>query len=59
VHQAPAFGEDDYRVCRAHGIISAGTDVPCPVDDAGCFTEVPALALTLALGLAPWPEALA
>lgn len=21
VHQAPAFGEDDYRVCLAHNII--------------------------------------
>lgn len=21
VHQAPAFGEDDYRVCLEHGVI--------------------------------------
>ena len=39
VHQAPAFGEDDYRVCLHNGVISVGTDVPCPVDDSGCFTE--------------------
>ncbi|GMH37086.1 hypothetical protein BSKO_04959 [Bryopsis sp. KO-2023] len=38
VHQAPAFGEDDYRVCLAHGIIKKGGTVPCPVDDAGKFT---------------------
>lgn len=39
VHQAPAFGEDDYRVCMAHGIIKKGGTVPCPVNDAGKFTE--------------------
>ena len=39
VHQAPAFGEDDYRVCIAHGIVSKGEDLPCPVDANGCFTE--------------------
>ena len=38
VHQAPAFGEDDYRVCLAHGVIKKGGAVPCPVDDDGCFT---------------------
>ena len=38
VHQAPAFGEDDYRVCLAHGIIQKGGAVPCPVDEDGCFT---------------------
>ncbi len=38
VHQAPAFGEDDYRVLKAAGI----TATVCPVDLAGCFTdEVP------------------
>eukprot|EP00977_Amphora_coffeiformis_P029408 scaffold40463_cov206-Amphora_coffeaeformis.AAC.5 len=42
VHQAPAFGEDDYRVCLAHGIIQKGGDIPCPVDADGNFTdEVP------------------
>ena len=41
VHQAPAFGEDDYRVCLAHGVIvkGGGTDIPCPVDDSGLFTD--------------------
>mmetsp|Transcript_22687 Transcript_22687/g.52171 ORF Transcript_22687/g.52171 Transcript_22687/m.52171 type:complete len:1102 (-) Transcript_22687:64-3369(-) len=42
VHQAPAFGEDDYRVCLAHGVIVKGGDIPCPVDADGNFTdEVP------------------
>lgn len=39
VHQAPAFGEDDHRVCLAHGIIRVDEEVPCPVDEKGCFTE--------------------
>lgn len=39
VHQAPAFGEDDFRVCLAHGVISRGDSVPCPVNDDGCFTD--------------------
>jgi isoleucyl-tRNA synthetase len=39
VHQAPAFGEDDYRVCLNHGVISKGEDIPCPVDSNGRFTE--------------------
>ena len=34
VHQAPAFGEDDYRVCRAHGIEPVD-----PIDREGNFTE--------------------
>mmetsp|Transcript_16202 Transcript_16202/g.26515 ORF Transcript_16202/g.26515 Transcript_16202/m.26515 type:complete len:1168 (-) Transcript_16202:238-3741(-) len=42
VHQAPAFGEDDYRVCISHGVISKGEDIVCPVDANGRFTtEVP------------------
>eukprot|EP01038_Epipyxis_sp_PR26KG_P005823 gene5823-8029_t len=42
VHQAPAFGEDDYRVCIANKIVSKGEDLPCPVDSNGRFTnEVP------------------
>ncbi len=37
VHMAPGFGEDDQRVCEAHGIV-----LVCPVDDSGRFTaEVP------------------
>jgi len=39
VHQAPAFGEDDYRVCIAHGVIRKGEEIPCPVDSNGLFTE--------------------
>ncbi|KAL9652069.1 hypothetical protein ABK040_000410 [Willaertia magna] len=44
VHQAPGFGEDDYRVCVTNGIIKTGKDsfVPCPIDANGNFTsEVP------------------
>eukprot|EP00918_Siedleckia_nematoides_P090288 GHVU01198480.1.p1 GENE.GHVU01198480.1~~GHVU01198480.1.p1 ORF type:complete len:1014 (+),score=247.26 GHVU01198480.1:1900-4941(+) len=37
VHQAPAFGEDDMRVCLAAGIAKRGESL-CPVDDNGCFT---------------------
>lgn len=39
VHQAPAFGEDDYRVCITNGIIGKGEDLPCPVDANGRFTS--------------------
>jgi len=39
VHQAPAFGEDDYRVCLAHNVIKKGQEIPCPVDSNGVFTE--------------------
>lgn len=39
VHQAPAFGEDDYRVCCKFGIIGKGEEVPCPVDANGRFTD--------------------
>ena len=42
VHSAPAFGEDDNRVCLEKGIVSKGDDLPCPVDADGRFTdEVP------------------
>lgn len=41
VHQAPAFGEDDYRVCIKHNIIVKGSDIPCPVDADGNFTIEP------------------
>ncbi|KAF2125942.1 hypothetical protein P153DRAFT_324348 [Dothidotthia symphoricarpi CBS 119687] len=40
VHQAPAYGEDDYRVAHAAGVISDSRPPPNPVDDAGCFTSV-------------------
>lgn len=36
--QSPAFGEDDYRVCLAHGVIVKGEEIPCPVDSNGLFT---------------------
>ncbi|XP_055913283.1 isoleucine--tRNA ligase, cytoplasmic-like [Eupeodes corollae] len=39
VHQAPYFGEDDHRVCLANGIISKSSDIVCPIDDCGRFTE--------------------
>ena len=35
VHQAPAFGEDDYRTCRANGI-----ELVDPVDESGHFTSL-------------------
>ena len=38
VHCAPAFGEDDFRVCTAFGIIEKGGALPCPVDADGRFT---------------------
>ncbi|PPQ89726.1 hypothetical protein CVT25_014127 [Psilocybe cyanescens] len=42
VHQAPAFGEDDYRIAIAHGVLRPDEMPPCPIDDGGHFTkEVP------------------
>mmetsp|Transcript_39469 Transcript_39469/g.156718 ORF Transcript_39469/g.156718 Transcript_39469/m.156718 type:complete len:1155 (-) Transcript_39469:451-3915(-) len=38
VHQAPAFGEDDYRVCVAVGAVDK-SQLPCPVDESGRFLE--------------------
>ena len=35
VHQAPAFGEDDFRIMKAAGIAA----MVCPVDMQGRFTE--------------------
>jgi isoleucyl-tRNA synthetase len=37
VHQAPAFGEDDYRACLVNGIVFKGDDLPCPVDQVKYF----------------------
>lgn len=34
VHMAPAYGEDDYRICR-----DAGIELVDPLDAEGCFTE--------------------
>jgi isoleucyl-tRNA synthetase len=39
VHQAPAFGEDDYRVCLLNGVVAKGDDLPCPIDDNGNFVD--------------------
>ncbi|KAF0268652.1 hypothetical protein FOG48_02264 [Hanseniaspora uvarum] len=39
VHNAPAFGEEDYTVCLKNGIISEDDVVPNPVNDSGKFTE--------------------
>jgi isoleucyl-tRNA synthetase len=39
VHQAPAFGEDDYRVALANGIISDKLLPPIPIDESGIFLD--------------------
>jgi isoleucyl-tRNA synthetase len=54
VHQAPAFGEDDYRVCLKHGVIDKGNNVPCPVDFNGCFTSEVARRATLSSTVFAW-----
>lgn len=42
VHQAPAFGEDDHRICVANEIVRDDEIPPCPIDESGRFTsEVP------------------
>ncbi|KAI8069294.1 isoleucyl-tRNA synthetase [Gongronella butleri] len=42
VQNAPAFGEDDYRVCVAHGVITVDGFLPLPLTETGIFTdEVP------------------
>lgn len=38
VHTAPAFGEDDYRIARASGLV-AKDEVICPLDANGRFTS--------------------
>jgi isoleucyl-tRNA synthetase len=38
VHQAPAFGEEDYAVAMEAGIISETRPPPNPVDESGHFT---------------------
>ncbi|XP_058214010.1 isoleucine--tRNA ligase, cytoplasmic isoform X2 [Rhododendron vialii] len=38
VHMAPAFGEDDYRVCIENQVINKGESLIVAVDDDGCFT---------------------
>ncbi|CAH2009791.1 unnamed protein product [Acanthoscelides obtectus] len=39
VHQAPYFGEDDYRVTLAAGVISKDQEPICPIDMSGRFAE--------------------
>lgn len=39
VHQAPYFGEDDYRVCLAAGVITRDQEIVCPVDASGKFVD--------------------
>jgi isoleucyl-tRNA synthetase len=39
VHQAPAFGEEDYNAATKHGIIAPDRLPPNPVDDNGKFTQ--------------------
>ena len=39
VHQAPGFGEDDYRICLANQVFLKNEAVLCPVDESGLFTE--------------------
>jgi isoleucyl-tRNA synthetase len=39
VHCAPAFGEDDYRVCADAGIVKKGESLVCPIDANGNFTS--------------------
>ncbi|MGC6404437.1 MAG: isoleucine--tRNA ligase [Candidatus Comchoanobacterales bacterium] len=36
VHAAPAFGEDDHRICQENNIKA----LPCPITDSGHFTEI-------------------
>lgn len=38
VQMAPAFGEDDFRICITAGIVSV-EDVPCPLDANCRFTD--------------------
>ncbi|KOC69966.1 Isoleucine--tRNA ligase, cytoplasmic [Habropoda laboriosa] len=39
VHQAPYFGEDDYRCCLEAGIITRDQEIVCPIDSCGKFLE--------------------
>jgi isoleucyl-tRNA synthetase len=39
VHQAPAFGEEDYNVAMESGVISESRGPPNPVDEQGLFTS--------------------
>ncbi|KYK56047.1 isoleucyl-tRNA synthetase [Drechmeria coniospora] len=39
VHQAPAFGEDDYNIAMEAGVISESRPPPDPINDTGHFTS--------------------
>ncbi|XP_049806576.1 isoleucine--tRNA ligase, cytoplasmic isoform X1 [Schistocerca nitens] len=39
VHQAPFFGEDDYRISLAAGVLTRDENLMCPVDESGCFVD--------------------
>jgi isoleucyl-tRNA synthetase len=39
VHQAPAYGEDDYNVAKEAGVISEQRPPPDPIDERGIYTE--------------------
>lgn len=39
VHQAPAFGEEDFAAAVKAGVITSERLPPNPVDDNGCFTS--------------------
>ena len=39
VHQAPAFGEDDYRVCVANSVVDKSAEVPCPGKHANAVRQ--------------------
>jgi len=39
VHQAPAFGEDDFRVCLREEVVAKGQALPLPLDESGVFTS--------------------
>jgi isoleucyl-tRNA synthetase len=41
VHIAPAFGEEDYKVCIENKLVDAKTiGEVCPIDDDGIFTDI-------------------
>ncbi|KAK9480754.1 tRNA synthetases class I-domain-containing protein [Lipomyces japonicus] len=39
VHQAPTYGEEDFAVAEANGVISEKYPPPNPIDDSGIFTS--------------------
>ncbi|KAK3191813.1 isoleucine--tRNA ligase [Lecanicillium sp. MT-2017a] len=39
VHQAPAYGEDDYNIALEYGVIDEKRPPPDPINDTGHFTD--------------------